>query len=188
MATAGKYKALYLAFALTYVVVSITSTVSHCWMQSIPTDNSTTYKRIQQGLFMECVEGEDWCKNLPGDDDMPEFYLDVRALAIVSCLFSSFAAFVEILHLLFERVQRFFTTIVMLIANILLVIALGLFTSKNEYDFNVYEYGWGYILSWVAFVVGVGVVVIGFLSAYFVNSQGEFDLSNAEEMKSKAHS
>ena len=175
------FKPLYLASTLVYVVFSITSTVSHCWMQTIPVDNST---RIQQGLFMECIEGEDWCKNLPNDDNMPEFYLDVRALAIVSCLFSSFAAYVEILHLLFEKVQRYFTTVVIMIANIMLVIALGLFTKKNEYDFKVYEYGWGYILSWIAFAVGILVVALGFLAAFCGNDQGQFDLNNAEEMKS----
>ena len=54
-------KPLRLAFLFTlfiYVVFNITSTVSHCWIQTIPGQNLTTYKETKQGLFMQCVEGK----------------------------------------------------------------------------------------------------------------------------------
>lgn len=54
-------KLLRTAFLFTlfvYVAFNITSTVSHCWMQTVPVENSTTYKETKQGLFMQCVEGK----------------------------------------------------------------------------------------------------------------------------------
>lgn len=139
-----------------YVVFSIVSTVSHCWMQTVP----SVEKNIKKGLFMECVEGEKECKDLP-DDKKTEWYDDVRALAIVSCLFSSFALFIEIIHQTAEKVQKHFTVFLVFLSDLLLLIAVSMFTKKHNFDFGMYEYGWGFMLSWVAFVFGIGATVIG---------------------------
>lgn len=114
---------------------------------------------------------------------MEEWWFDVRALLIVSCLFSSFAAYVEILHQLFEKVQRHFTTIVMTIANILLLIGLAMFTNKHELP-DTYKYGWGFVLSWVAFVFGIAVIAIGAVSSKASN--GGFNIKIEEPVKSKS--
>ena len=121
---------------------------------------------------------------MPEDEDkMAEWWFDVRALLIVSCLFSSFAAYVEILHQLFEKVQRHFTTIVMTIANLFLLIALSTFTNKHELP-DTYKYGWGFVLSWVSFVFGIAVIVIGAVSSKVPN--GDFNIQMEEPIKSKA--
>lgn len=126
------------------------------------------------------ASGEEFCKDLPEDaDKMPEWWFDVRALAIVSCLFSSFGCYVEILHQLFEKVQRHFTTGVIFIANLLLLVALSMFTKNNTFDFESYQYGWGYILSWVAFIFGVAVIAIGAVASVGVRER--FNIQMDEE-------
>ena len=50
-------KVLYLVISLVYVVFSITSTVSHCWVQATP-ENATAHHHRQLGLFMQCTDGE----------------------------------------------------------------------------------------------------------------------------------
>jgi len=187
-------KGLYLIVSLIYVVFSITSTVSHCWVQATPENVTLSHHHRQLGLFMQCTDGEEYCKDLPEDEHkMPEWWWDMRALVIVSCLFSSFATYVEILHLLFEKVQRYFTTVVMFLANLLLLIALSMYTKKVD-DFEVYnkfgyggtyeyKYGWGFILSWVAFVVGIAVIVIGAVSAKSINREFELNMSAEEPSK-----
>ena len=128
--------------------------------------------------------GEEFCKNLSEDaDKMEEWWFDVRALLIVSCLFSSFAAYVEILHQLFEKVQRHFTTIVMVIANLLLLIGLSMFTKKHELP-DTYKYGWGFVLSWVAFVFGIAVIAVGAVSSNVSN--GGFNIQMEEPVKAKS--
>lgn len=164
-------RVVFLFACFVYVVFSIVSTVSHCWMQTV----SSAEISIKKGLFMECKEGEKECTNLP-DDKEEEWYDDVRGLAIVSCLFSSFALFVEIIHQTAEEVQKHFTVFLVFLSDLLLLIAVCIFNKKHDFDFGVYEYGWGFVLSWVAFVFGVGATVIGIVATRDRSTRASIDL------------
>ena len=136
------------------------------WIEAgFPAGNVQT--ETSQGLWQVCSSSTGNCLSI--DDSLkivgqtlPGWYMACRAMAILSCLGIAAGLFLAFLGIVNDKIKGFFASVFLFGAAVCMLIALSVYTSKNNLSETAaflklsWNYGWSFVLGWIG-VVAAGV-------------------------------
>ncbi|XP_066935474.1 epithelial membrane protein 1-like [Clytia hemisphaerica] len=143
-----KKKAVLVIVCVVEFIILAASTGGNQWSKSILGDS---------GLFRSCSSGN--CYTYSSDDVSGELRA-TQAFMVLSVLTTIVACVLSIYHYLKDKIQVKIIALVMVIAFVLALIGLSVYTDNNSGA----DFGWSYALGWVGAIGALVAGVVAFIS------------------------
>ena len=112
---------------------------------------------VDAGLFRSCSSGR--CTSYDSDD-VPEELRATQAFMLLSVLTTIVACVLAIYHYLKDKIQVKIIALVMVIAFVLALIGLSVYTD----NYSDADFGWSYALGWVGAIGALVAGIVAFIS------------------------